>query len=86
MKDSESSKQKVDTSKWGTPDQKEIVEDYGMMTDEEKLRVPYIERMNGNLCVAKGDFEEAVKHYNKGLLSLRMLFEVEKEPVIKSEE
>ena len=54
MKDSETTKQAIDTSKWGTPDQKEIIYDYGMMTDEEKLKVPYIERVNGNLCVKKG--------------------------------
>ena len=57
-----------------------------MVTDEDKLKVPYIERMNGNLCVAKGEFEEAVKHYNKGLLSLRMLFEMDKDPIITSHE
>jgi len=40
-----------DTSTWGTPEQKEIVTEYDMATDEEKLLVPYIERMNGNICV-----------------------------------
>ncbi len=73
---------KVDKSKWGTSEQTEIIEDYQMSTDDEKLLVPYIERMNGNICVAKGQFEDSVKHYNKGLLSLRMLFEME-QPVVK---
>ena len=40
-----------DTSTWGTPEQKEIVTEYDMATEEEKLLVPYIERMNGNICV-----------------------------------
>ena len=53
-----------DTSKWGTSEQTEIIEDYDMTTEEQKLLVPYIEKVNGNLCVAKGDFEDAVKHYN----------------------
>ena len=56
-----------------------------MVTDEDKLLVPYIERMNGNICCANGEFEEAVKHYNKGLLGLRMLFEME-DPIIKDQE
>ena len=57
-----------------------------METNEQKLLVPYIERMNGNLCVSKGKFEDAVKHYNKGLLSLKMLFSMEDDPAIKTEE
>ena len=75
-----------DTSKWGTPEQKEIVEDYAMDTNDQKLLVPYIERMNGNLCVAQGKFEDAVKHYNKGLLGLKMLFSMEDDPAIKTQE
>ena len=67
---------------FGTSEQTEIIEDYQMSTDDEKLLVPYIERMNGNICVAKSQFEDSVKHYNKGLLSLRMLFEME-QPVVK---
>ena len=57
-----------------------------METNEQKLLVPYIERMNGNLCVSKGLFEDAVKHYNKGLLGLKMLFSMEDDPAIKTEE
>ena len=41
----------ADTSKLGTSEQCEIVNDYPMENNEEKLKVPYIERMNGNLCV-----------------------------------
>lgn len=37
--------------------------------------MPYVERINGNICVKRGDFEKAVGHYNKALLSLKMLFE-----------
>ena len=51
-----------------------IVNDYPMKTSEQKLKVPYIERFNGNLCVTKGDFESAVMHYNKALVGLKMLF------------
>ena len=75
-----------DTSKWGTQSQNEVVEDYPMESNEQKLIVPYIERMNGNLCVARGEFEDAVKHYNKGLLSLKMLFSMEDDPAIQTEE
>ena len=55
-----------------------------MESNEQKLIVPYIERMNGNLCVARGELQDAVKHYNKGLLSLKMLFEMEDDPAIKT--
>ena len=57
-----------------------------METNEQKLLVPYIERMNGNLCVSKGKFEDAVKHYNKAMLGLKMLFSMEDDPAIKTEE
>ena len=58
----------------GTPEQTVIVNDYPMKTSEQKLKVPYIERFNGNLCVSKGDFDSAVMHYNKALVGLKMLF------------
>ena len=35
----------------GTEYQKVIVKDYPMITSEDKLKVPYIERFNGNLSV-----------------------------------
>jgi len=75
----------VDTTTWGTPYQNEIVSEYEMATDEEKLLVPYIERMNGNISVYRGEYEEAVKHYNKGMLGLRMLFEMEV-PIVRDQE
>ena len=40
-----------DESTIGTEYQKVIVTNYPMATDEEKLKVPYIERFNGNLSV-----------------------------------
>ena len=57
-----------------------------MDTNDQKLLVPYIERMNGNLCVAQKKYEDAVKHYNKGLLGLKMLFSMEDDPAIKTQE
>lgn len=48
-----------------------------MMSPNEKLLVPYIERYNGNLCVQAKDYERAVAHYNKSLLSLQMLFKMD---------
>lgn len=35
----------------GTEYQKVIIKDYPMATNEQKLKVPYIERFNGNLSV-----------------------------------
>ena len=55
------------------------------MGNEQKLKVPYIERFNGNLCVAKQDFEQGIAHYNKSLLSLKMLFQMEEDPAIKTQ-
>ena len=40
-----------DESTIGTEYQKVIVTNYPMATDEQKLKVPYIERFNGNLSV-----------------------------------
>lgn len=37
--------------------------------------------MNGNICVKAGNLEEGVGHYNKALLSLKMLFETGEEVV-----
>lgn len=48
--------------------------------------MPYIERFNGNLCVQKKQYEEAVKHYNKSLIALQMLFKMDKDPVITTEQ
>lgn len=41
----------------------------------DKLRIPYIERYNGNICVRNQQFEQAIGHYNKTLLSMKMLFQ-----------
>ena len=38
-------------SKAGTPDQTEVITDYPTSTTAAKLRVPYIERFNGNILV-----------------------------------
>ena len=37
--------------------------------------VPYIEKQNGNIYSTRKDFYNAVKHYNKSLFSLKMLFD-----------
>jgi hypothetical protein len=57
-----------------------------MVTREQKLKVPYIERFNGNLCVASGDFQGATKHYSKALLGMQHLFKMDKDPVITTHE
>ena len=61
-------------AKAGTPDQDVVINDYRTMEIPDKLRVPYIERFNGNVCVRNGKFVEAIGHYNKALLSMKMLF------------
>ena len=45
-----------------------------METNPQKLKVPYIERFNGNLEVQAGNYEQAIAHYNKALLGMKMLF------------
>ena len=57
-----------------------------MKTSEQKLKVPHIERINGNLCVAKNDFDSAVMHYNKALVGLKMLSKIEKDPVVTTQD
>jgi hypothetical protein len=59
----------------GTPDQTEVVDDYPTHDVADKLRIPYIERYNGNICVKNQEFERAIGHYNKTLLSMKMLFQ-----------
>ena len=54
-----------------------MVEDYSTESKEDKLRVPYIEKANGNYLAQNQKFEEAIKHYNKALFSLKMVFENE---------
>lgn len=38
----------------GGNDQQKIIEDYPTMDNEQKLRVPYIEKQNGNIYVKRG--------------------------------
>jgi hypothetical protein len=61
--------------KAGTAEQTEVINDYPTHHTEDKLKVPYIERYNGNICVKNQNFEGAISHYNKALLSLKMLFQ-----------
>ena len=70
----------------GTIYQKVIINDYPMLNKEQKLKVPYIERFNGNLCVASADFEGAIKHYSKALLGMQHLFKMDEDPVITTQE
>lgn len=65
----------MDLDSLGTANQTEIIEDYPANTIEDKLRVPYIEKQNGNLYAMQFKFENAINHYNKSLLALKMLFE-----------
>ena len=54
-----------------------------MKTFGEKLMVPYIERFNGNVAVRRNDMELAVKHYNKALFGMKMIFESDKEKFLQ---
>jgi tetratricopeptide (TPR) repeat protein len=50
-----------------------------MSTWENKIRAPYVERFNGNICVKKGDIDGALKYYNKAMFALKMIFDGNKE-------
>ena len=63
----------------GTSEQTEIVENYPMRNFDDKLKVPYIERFNGNISVKNNNLEEAIKHYNKALMGMKFIFESDKE-------
>ena len=63
----------------GTAAQTEICDDYPMASWEDKLRVPYVERFNGNICVKRGDIKAALKHYSKALFGLKMIFDGDKD-------
>lgn len=39
------------------------------------MRVPYIEKQNGNIYAKRADFDRAIMHYNKSLFALKMIFE-----------
>lgn len=74
----------------GTDQQTQIISNYPSQTKEQKLKIPYIEKMNGNLCInsmsneseesVKGSYRVALAYYNKALLSLKMLFD-ENQPI-----
>ena len=40
---------------------------------EDKLKIPYIEKNNGNIKAKQGDFDASMKHYSKSLLGVRYL-------------
>ena len=39
------------------------------------MRVPTIEKENGNALAKKGKYGDAIAHYNKAMLALKMIFE-----------
>ena len=64
----------------GTNEQTQIITNYPTNQISEKLMVPYIEKMNGNICIKSVDDDDskyrvAVSFYNKALLGLKMIFE-----------
>ena len=59
---------------------------YPSQTSNDKIKIPYIEKMNGNISIKcmkptdseediKGSYNVAIKFYNKSLLALKMIFE-----------
>ena len=50
-------KQKDNLAKAGTPEQTEVITDYPTHEIPDKLRIPYIERYNGNICVKNQQYE-----------------------------
>ena len=61
--------------------------DYSTETKEQKLKVPYIEKMNGSISVKQGDWEKAINHYSKALFSLKCIFDGATETeLVKTEE
>ena len=59
---------------------------YPSLTSNDKLKIPYIEKMNGNISIKcmkptdseediKGSYNVAIRFYNKSLLALKMIFE-----------
>ena len=57
-----------------------------MQTREQKKKVPYIERFNGNICVHQGEFEKAIKHYSKSLFALQQIFKSTENPIVQTPE
>ena len=66
----------------GTTEQTEIIENYPTANLRDKVRVPYIERFNGNICVREGDYARAAAYYNKSLFALKCIFESQDEQLL----
>lgn len=69
----EESKATKDISETINEEQTEIIEEYPCTTVEDKLKIPYIEKANGNIMARKGDYEASMKHYSKALLGVKYL-------------
>lgn len=50
-----------------------MIENYSSETVEEKLKIPYIEKQNGNILAKKEEYEASMKHYSKSLLGVKYL-------------
>ena len=53
----------------------QLVLEYGMDTIEEKRQVPFIEKNNGSILARRQQFDQAIAHFNKALLALKVMFE-----------
>jgi tetratricopeptide (TPR) repeat protein len=93
-KESESNKEGEGENEWdeatlkisGTDKQEKIMMNYPSITSNDKIKIPYIEKMNGNISIKcmkpsdseediKGSYTVAISFYNKSLLALKMIFE-----------
>jgi len=54
-----------------------VVEDYPIESDSDKLLVPYIEKYNGNIRIKEEAYVEAIEHYNKSLIAMKKIFEID---------
>lgn len=70
----------------GTSAQTVIIEEYPYETFQDKLKIPYIERYNGNIAVREGDILKGLKHYSKALMGLKMIFDGNKNDFLNSRE
>jgi hypothetical protein len=68
----------------GTALQTEIINDYPFLTYQDKLKIPYIERYNGNIAVKNGEFNQALKHYSKALFGLKMIYDGDRDTFINN--
>ena len=66
--------------------QTEIINDYPFASYQDKLKIPYIERFNGNIAVKNGDFKLALKHYSKALFGLKMIYDGDRDTFINNRE